>query len=119
MKTIPSIQHVVTSYLLFAIFSGGSSTADEQTFFENEVRPLLLRECIDCHGEKKQEASLRLDHIDGFLKGGDSGSAIVPREPDQSLLIKAINYSGDTQMPPEKKLTADEIQVLTKYAIRL
>ena len=115
MKTFPSIQHVLTAYLLFAIFSGETSTADEQTFFENEVRPLLLRECIDCHGEKKQEASLRLDHIDGFLKGGDSGSAIVPREPDQSLLIKAINYSGDTQMPPEKKLTADEIQVLTKW----
>lgn len=115
MKTIQSLQHLLTSYLLLAVFCGSFTVADDQSFFENEVRPLLLRACINCHGEKKQEGSLRLDHIDGFLKGGDSGSAIVPREPDQSLLIKAINYSGDTQMPPEKQLSPDEINVLTKW----
>ena len=92
-----------------------SVCADDQAFFENEVRPLLVRECLSCHGAKKQEASLRLDHIDGFLKGGDSGAAIVPQAPEQSLLIAAIKHEGDIQMPPEKKLNNQDIQTLEKW----
>ena len=115
MKCFPSLLPLSLAVYLFSTICSAFAAADNQSFFENEVRPLLLRACINCHGPKKQEGNLRLDHIDGILKGGDSGSAIVPREPDQSLLVEAINYSGDTQMPPENKLTAAEIQVLTKW----
>ncbi len=54
-------------------------------FFEAKIRPLLLARCQSCHGPEKQEAGLRLDSRASILKGGDSGPAIVPREPDRSL----------------------------------
>ena len=49
------------------------------------------------------------------LKGGDTGPAIVPGKPKESLLIDAINYGELYQMPPKSKLPAEEIAALTKW----
>ena len=76
----------------------------EVEFFEREIRPILVEHCQSCHGAKKQEMSLRLDSAQGLLLGGDNGAVIVVGEPDESLLIEAIRYSGDTKMPPSGKL---------------
>ncbi len=84
-------------------------------FFEKEVRPLLSARCFECHGEKKQESSLRVDHLDFLKKGGDSGPAIVPQDLEKSLLIQAVRYTGDIQMPPKGKLSSTEIAVLEKW----
>ncbi len=75
--------------------------------FEREVRPVLAGQCVQCHGEKKQEGGLRLDTRQGLLKGGDSGAVLVPGKPDESLIILALRHSGP-EMPPDKKL-ADKI----------
>jgi hypothetical protein len=59
---------------------------------------------------------LRLDHRAFITKGGDSGPAIVPGEPNNSLLIKAIGYADpDRQMPPKEKLSAAAIDVLRRW----
>ena len=50
-----------------------------------------------------------------MLKGGDTGPAFVPGKPDESPLIEAIRYEGDVQMPPKKKLKAEEIAALTDW----
>jgi len=85
-------------------------------FFENEVRPLLANRCYECHGEKKQKGSLRMDNI-GYIKaGGDSGPAIVAGDPDKSLMIEAIRYKDpDFEMPPKEKLPDKEIAILEKW----
>ena len=64
-------------------------------FFENKIRPVLAESCYSCHSQKseKVKAGLFLDSKDGLLKGGDNGPAIVPGDPDKSLLIKAIRYT--------------------------
>src|SRR5215216_6738337 len=70
-----------------------NSAADGVEFFEKKVRPLLAERCLDCHSpEKKVKGGLRLDIRDGWVKGGDAGPAIVPGEPDKSLLITAVRY---------------------------
>lgn len=84
-------------------------------FFEKSVRPLLLKECSDCHGEKKQESGLRVDRLQSLLQGGDSGPAIVPGDPDQSLLISAVEHAGDLEMPPEQQLKAEQIALLRRW----
>ncbi|MBK7599387.1 MAG: PSD1 domain-containing protein [Acidobacteria bacterium] len=77
-------------------------------FFEKRIRPVLADNCFVCHSAKarKPQGGLLLDSIEGMLKGGASGApAIVPGEPDKSLLIKAIRYSDSKlQMPPVEKL---------------
>jgi len=87
-------------------------------FFESKIRPLLVARCQHCHGPEKQEASLRLDSRESILKGGDNGPAIVPHEPDKSLMIDAIRYDDGHQMPPQHQLPADEIAVLEEWVRR-
>jgi hypothetical protein len=86
------------------------------SFFEKEVRPILVERCYDCHSNTKQKGGLRVDHI-GYLKsGGDTGPALVPGKPDESALIEAVRYTNeDFQMPPKKKLPDAEIAVLEKW----
>jgi hypothetical protein len=74
-------------------------------FFEKKIRPVLIERCYECHsaGAKKVEGSLWLDTREGARKGGDLGAAIVPGDPDKSLLIQAIRYSDDLQMTPKEK----------------
>ena len=71
-------------------------TPEQERFFEEKVRPLLATNCLECHGAKKQESGLRLDSRQAVIDGGDSGErAVVPGDPDRSLLVKAINHVGD------------------------
>ena len=72
-------------------------------FFEQEVRPLLVEKCYSCHAAAKTKGGLRLDSIEAMLAGGDSGPALVPGRPAESLLIEAIHYDGP-EMPPSGKL---------------
>ncbi len=87
----------------------------EVEFFEREIRPILIEHCYSCHGAKKQEMSLRMDSAQGLLAGSDNGPVIVVGEPEQSLLIEAIQYSGDTKMPPSGKLSAAAIASLERW----
>jgi len=77
--------------------------------FESKIRPALIEHCYECHSatSKKVRGGLLLDSRDGVRMGGVSGPAIVPGEPDKSLLILAIRYTDDaTKMPKKGKLPA-------------
>src|SRR5262245_44733758 len=78
---------------------------DAETYFETRIRPVLAGTCLNCHGGKKVSHGLRVDSREALVKGGDSGPAIVPGDPDRSLLIQAIRYShAEIKMPPDKRL---------------
>ena len=90
--------------------------------FQREVRPILSQNCFLCHGpdEAERKGGLRLDVRDDALKPAKSGaSAIVPKRPDESELLKRINHTDpDELMPPGKsgkKLTTDEIALLRRW----
>jgi hypothetical protein len=85
---------------------GPDQPAKAVTFFESKIRPVLAGTCVKCHGEKKSSGSLRLDSRAALLKGGDRGPAVVPGDPDKSLLIKAIRQSHKEikKMPPDRRL---------------
>jgi hypothetical protein len=79
----------------------------EEQFFEAKIRPILVTQCSKCHARtaEKLRGGLRLDSREGLRRGGDSGPAIVPGKPDESLLIRAIRYRDEElQMPPRAKL---------------
>ena len=74
-------------------------------FFEKSIRPVLVKNCYDCHSAEAKElkAGFALDSREALLKGGDSGAAVVPGQPDESLLITSLRYTDpDLQMPPKK-----------------
>ena len=76
-------------------------------FFEKRIRPVLVERCFKCHSSEaaKAKGGLRLDRKASVVEGGDSGTAFVPGKPDESLLIKAIQWTGVvSEMPPDSKL---------------
>ena len=85
--------------------------------FEKVIRPLLAKRCYSCHSgrAKKLKAGLRLDTLQRARRGGDTGPALVPGNPDKSLLVQAIRYNGDYKMPPSGKLPPEEIRLLTEW----
>ena len=84
-------------------------------FFESKVRPILAEHCLGCHGAGKQKAGLRLDTRAAMMRGGESGPILKPGAPEASRLIEVIRYGGDVQMPPKRKLSEAEIDVLTRW----
>ncbi len=104
-------------------FVGGiavtATAADDKAghqFFETKIRPLFAEHCYECHGEDEQESDLRLDTYDGMIQGGAAGVSIVPNEPDESLLLTALKYvDDDLQMPPDRKLSEDQIAAVRKW----
>lgn len=96
-------------------------SAEELTFFEAKVRPILAERCYGCHADSrgKSKGGLVLDSREGAVRGGDSGPAAVPGQPDASPLITAVRYADEAlQMPPDGKLPAGEIEILTEWVRR-
>jgi Planctomycete cytochrome C/WXXGXW repeat (2 copies) len=86
--------------------AAGGGLDNREAFFDSQIRPVLLGTCAKCHGSTKPRNNLRLDSRAALLKGGDAGPAIVAGDPEKSLLIQAVRYTGDPKMPPNKKLSA-------------
>ena len=80
-------------------------TAEQLTFFESKIRPVLVKHCYSCHGPEvdKVQGGLRLDQRMGWQSGGDSGNpSIIPGDPNNSPLMKAIQHDGEiAAMPPD------------------
>lgn len=100
------------------IFGGLPALAEpdkaQLEFFENSIRPLLVDRCYSCHSSKSEKGlkgGLSLETRDGILKGGENGPALVPGDPDRSLIIRAVRYTDEhLQMPPKnKKLSPEEV----------
>lgn len=91
-------------------------SAEDREFFESKIRPLLVEHCYECHSGKESHGGLKLDTRDSWMEGGDTGPAIVPSQPEESLLVEAIRYSNQhLQMPPDGKLTAEKIRWIEEW----
>ena len=90
--------------------------AEQIEFFETKIRPLLVEKCYHCHSTDAPElrGELYADSRLGLITGGDSGAAISPGQPDDSLLIDSINYRS-MEMPPNGKLDPEQIAALTHW----
>jgi hypothetical protein len=101
-----------------ALTAAEPATPDQLTFFEKNIRPVLVKECYSCHATtaEKIRGGLKLDTRDAARKGGDNGPAIVPGEPQKSLLLRAIKHQDDVKpMPPKKTLGDDVVADFEKW----
>jgi mono/diheme cytochrome c family protein len=114
-SSIGSLSHAAAIAGLF--LSAGLLPADDRTdFFESRIRPVLVRECIGCHGEKDPESGLSLHTRQGLLLGGEQGPAIVPGDVEESLLLAAIEHRDGMRMPPKgKRLDKSVIDDIRKW----
>ena len=109
--------HRLVAVLFLSAGVDGAADPAGLEFFEKKIRPVLISECYQCHSkDEKVKAGLRLDWKGGWQEGGDSGAAIIPGRVGKSLLIQAIRHGdADLQMPPKKKLTAEQIADFEKW----
>jgi len=89
-----------------------------QINYLTQIKPLLAEKCYSCHGTLKQESELRLETVELMRTGGDSGPAIKPGNPADSLLLQRISSRDDDQMPPHGEgspLKPDQVKLLEKW----
>ncbi len=85
--------------------------------YTRDVKPILTKHCITCHGGEKQRSGLRLDTAKAALDGGNSGPAVVPGKSAESRLVHALTGANDVvAMPPKgPRLGANEVALLRRW----
>ena len=120
MMHLPKVLNCL--FLLAICFSsshlfGDDMTQREREFFEEKIRPVLVKHCYECHSAKSDtmDGDYSVDTRMGVRAAGSSGEiAIVPGDPNNSPLLKALNYE-DMEMPPDEKLPAAIIADFKKW----
>ncbi|HVL13549.1 MAG TPA: DUF1549 domain-containing protein, partial [Gemmata sp.] len=106
--------------LVVALAVSGGKTPSAQPAkpvdFARDVKPVLAKHCVACHGPDKQRGDLRLDRRADALAGGSSGAAFTPKKPADSLLLHRVLATDDTRMPPKgERLSAAEVATLRAW----
>jgi len=91
--------------------------------YTTDIKPIFDASCIKCHGAQKPKAKLRLDNLEGILKGGEDGKVVEAGKSDKSMLVLNIAHVGDEDdfMPPPKnklglkKLTDEQIGLVRAW----
>ncbi len=107
---------ITLSFYLFPVYLRADD-GESFEFYEKQVRPVLVKHCYECHSGTKAGGGLSLEDASGWLKGGESGAAVVAHEPESSLLIEAVRYKS-LEMPPLEaggKLNEETIATLTTW----
>ncbi len=90
----------------------------ERPEYATHIAPIFERSCLKCHGPEKRKGGLRLDEKRFAMRGGETGEAIVPGNPAQSLLMKYITLpeTDEDVMPTRGKLLAkSEIETISRW----
>ena len=81
-------------------------TPAANTIFESEIRPILLSNCQQCHNEQNRTSGLSLASRESLVTGGNRGAAVKPGSSAESLLVRAVEQSGDSQDAAREKTAA-------------
>jgi len=87
--------------------------------YATDIKPILDKSCIKCHGSEKQKGKLRLDSLEAVMKGGEDGKVVEPGKSAESILVHNVAHVGDEDLfmpPPDNK---DKIPPLTNEQIGL
>jgi hypothetical protein len=87
--------------------------------YATDIKPLFEKSCVKCHGAEKPKGRLRLDSLEGALKGGEDGKVVLPGDGAGSMLVQNVAHAGDPDdyMPPPRNKA--NIGPLTKEQIGL
>jgi mono/diheme cytochrome c family protein len=118
MKMKPTPKYLVLS--IAGIVSAHVAGAADKVDFAKEIKPILEKTCVQCHGPEKQKGKLRLDTRDATFKGGEDGAVLKPSDADKSDFFRrvALPEDNDDVMPPKGKadhLTAAQIDLVKRW----
>jgi len=108
----------VTSFCLIGLaLLHGRTRGDEPVDYARDVKPILTRHCVSCHGVERPKSGLRLDTAAAAIRGGSGGSAVVPGKSDESPLYLALTGDEIGERMPFKRppLPPDQVEVLRAW----
>ncbi len=79
------------------------------------MAPILDRWCVSCHGSREAQDALRLDSLEGVMRGGDAGPVVIAGNPDDSLLAAKIERRHRPSMPPRRRMPAAAITLIRAW----
>ncbi len=82
---------------------------------DSAVQTLLKANCVPCHNDSTKSSGLAMTSRETILAGGNRGVAVKPGNPSESLLLRAVEQSGDLKMPPGRKLSPEQTDVIRKW----
>lgn len=101
----------VVCLVLCGAYHVDAEAQDDAAYFHDHVEPLLIGRCLECHGDARK-GDLDLRTKETAFAGGENGAALVPGEPDESLLIEKVFFE---EMPPKEPLSDEEMDVLERW----
>lgn len=116
MVSFKLIHSIALNGLILSICSLAFATPEHAAkleFFETNIRPVLVKQCYECHSLEsgKSKGDLLLDSRAAWQVGGESGPAVIPGNPEDSPLIMAVSRSGIIpEMPPKSHLSDEVIE---------
>ena len=96
--------------------AGAPAPTTAKVVTQHDVYPILLRRCVVCHGREVREAGLDLRTRSSMLKGGKSGPALVPSNPEKSLIVQMIRSEA---MPPRRRVVEVSIKPIEPAEVEL
>lgn len=94
--------------------SGADPAPGSAEFYTTKVVPILDKNCNSCHNDKAK-GGLRLDSYAAIMAGGADGAVVLPGHADESMLIQAVERTGDLMMPPKSTLGQDDVNTLRAW----
>ena len=115
MNCFATLAALLTLVLGVGCGKKASSDGESPLGFARDIKGIMAKYCFECHGVEHKEAELDLRTVESILAGGESGAAIVPGKPDESILFEMIH---DEQMPPEGKMPGvDDIERVRQWIV--
>ena len=94
-------RQTIRQWLVGGARSTNPDDGQETQVTQHDVLPIVLLRCVTCHGARIQRAGVDLRTVSSMKRGGKNGPALVPGDPDQSLMIQRIESNA---CPPQEQL---------------
>ena len=121
-RKCPIVRHAfrrfgLVSFVLPFVVTGIIAADDQASVFREKVEPILRKNCYSCHSHEagRAKGGLVLDWKSGWARGGDRGPAIIPGDPEESVLIQAIRHEEPDLKMPARKLDEADIATLVDW----
>ncbi len=101
-----------------AVAYAQTPSKNDERYFDQRVAPILIKRCLGCHNQELNDGGISFLDRETLLKGGSRGPAVVPGQPEISVLIHAVRHDGEFKMPPGAKLPSRDVVTLTEWVKR-
>ena len=95
--------------------AAGTPPPARPVIFARDVAPIFDHWCVSCHGAREAQAALRLDSLEGVMRGGDAGPVVIAGNPDDSLLVAKIEHRHRPSMPPRRRMPAAAVALVRAW----